>query len=91
MTTEGKKLNSVRNAPSLNALDYLKSLSFLPPNVERGIKKPSNGDLKRWFNMGAVIINGETPKAKNTISFPVWELVFFPKSKRKVTMVKERK
>ncbi len=73
----------------MKAITYLESLprEWIPKNVERGIHSPSNGDLKRWLNMGAIVINGLTPKANDEISFLIKELVFFPNGKRKVTMV----
>ncbi len=73
------------------AFDYLKSLpkQFLPKSVIKGIREVSNAELKRWLNDKAVIINGETPAANDSISFPVEELVFFPAGKRKTTLVKE--
>ena len=75
----------------VNALEYLKGLprTQLPPSVERGIKPPSNGDLRRWLNMRAIQINGETPKAFDEVSYPIWELIFFPKGKRRTTMVND--
>ena len=72
----------------MTALDYLKrwSKSHLPKSVERGIKEPSNGDLRRWLNTRSVVINGKTPLAFEEIEFPITELVFFPKSKRRTTL-----
>jgi len=73
----------------LIALDYLKSLprSWLPLNDERGIHPPSNGDLKRWLNNKAITINGYTPDVDDHISYPVKELIFFPKSKKRRTTI----
>ena len=73
------------------AIDYLKSLprDWLPKSVERGIKPPSNGDLKRWLNMGAIVINGVRPKQWDEISLPIKELIFFPSGRRRTTIVKE--
>lgn len=75
----------------MKAIDYLKSLprTYLPVNVERGIKVASNQDLKRWLEMGAICINGTTPKAQDEIEFPISELIFFPKGERKTTIVSE--
>jgi len=76
----------------MTAIDYLKSLprGWLPKSVERGIKPPSNGDLKRWLNMGAVIINNVHPKLMDKISFPIKELIFFPFGKRRTTILMEQ-
>jgi len=75
----------------MTAIDYLKSLprDWLPKSVERGIKPPSNGDLKRWLSMGAVIINNVRPKPMSEISFSVKELIFFPAGKRRTTIIWE--
>ena len=72
----------------MQAMEYLKSLprEWLPVNVERGIKPASNGDLWRWLNMGAIIINGKTPKPLDEISLPIKELIFFPNGKRRTTL-----
>ena len=78
----------------VNALEYLKSLPFLPVALKRGEGKeiygrPSNSELSRWLNMGTVRINGKTPKTLEEISYPIWELIFFPKGKRRTTMVND--
>jgi len=75
----------------MEALEYLKSLprNWLPKSVERGIKPPSNGDLKRWLNMEAVVINGITPKAHDKITFPIREIIFFPQGRRRTTIWKQ--
>jgi len=76
------------------SLNYLKGLprTWLPLNVERGIKIASNSDLRRWLESGSVIINGEKPKPEDEITFPVTELIFFPNSKtRMTTIIKEVK
>ena len=73
----------------MTALEYLKELprTWLPVNVERGIKRASNSDLWRWLNMGAIIINGEKPKPKDEIEFPIRQLIFFPNGKRRTTII----
>lgn len=75
----------------MSAFDYLKDLprNWMPKSVERGIKSPSNGDLKRWLNMGAVIIDNARPKPMDEISFPIKELIFFPSGKRRTTLIME--
>ena len=74
----------------MKAIEYLKSLprNWMPKS-SRDYKSPSNSELVRWLNEGAVVINGSSPKATEAIQFPITELVFFPKGKRKTTMVKE--
>ncbi len=72
----------------VTAFEYLKELprDWLPFNGER-MKASSNSDLWRWLNMGAIIINGEKPKPKDEIKFPVWQLTFFPNGKRRTTII----
>ena len=46
------------------------------------------GELKRHVLQGAVLINGERVTPEESIDFPVFRLVFFPKSdKRRTTIV----
>lgn len=45
----------------------------------------SNGSIKRWLESGAVLINGKRPKPKDVIELPVWQLIFFPKGKKRTT------
>ena len=73
----------------MKAIEYLKSLprSWLPMSVERGIKDPSNSELQRWLNQVSVVINNQTPHSNDEIEFPITKLVFFPKGKRKTTLV----
>jgi hypothetical protein len=48
----------------------------------------SNGELRRHMLQGAVLINGERIDPNELIDFPVFSLVFFPKSiNRKTTLV----
>lgn len=48
----------------------------------------STGELKRHVLQGAVLINGERVTPEEPIDFPVFRLVFFPKSdKRRTTIV----
>jgi hypothetical protein len=65
---------------ALDALKYLReNRVYFPWRNKSGlIAQPSNSDLFRWLNEGAVLINGAKPKAKDTIEFPIRELVFFP-------------
>jgi tyrosyl-tRNA synthetase len=48
----------------------------------------SNGELRRHIQQGAVLVNGERIDPNEPIDFPVFSLVFFPKSNnRKTTLV----
>jgi hypothetical protein len=65
----------------------------LGPTSKEGSKlgPPSNSELRRWLDKGSVLVNGEKPKAKDSVEFPIWQLVFFPTSKKhKTTLVWEQ-
>lgn len=48
----------------------------------------SNGELRRQAKQGAILINGERFDADEPMDFPVFSLVFFPKSaKRRTTLI----
>ena len=74
----------------MRAIDYLKGLprEWMPKSVERGIKSPSNADLKRWLTMGAITINNKRPSPLDNIELPIYELIFFPNGKRRTTIIK---
>ena len=71
----------------MKAIEYLKDLprEWLPKN---GIGTPvSNSELGRWLKDGAVVINESRPKSLDEVTFPIKRLVFFPKGKRKTTII----
>jgi len=70
----------------MTAFEYLKfcGLFFpLPMSVERSCAKPTHSEVKRWLKMRAVYINGQAPNVNDEITFPVTELIFFPKGRRR--------
>jgi hypothetical protein len=67
-------------------LKYYKGHGYLPMSVERPCTEATNSEMKRWLKNSAVIINGKKPNVNDEIEFPITELVFFPKGKRKTTM-----
>lgn len=70
------------------ALEYLKDIDPLPMTLHGNMpRRASNGDRRRWLQSGAVVINGERPGPDDLVELPVNSLVFFPKSKRKTTML----
>ena len=72
----------------MTALEYLKSLPFSPVSTEGNRCGPaSNSELRRWLIKRSVVINGVRPLPHDKICFPIASLVFFPKGKRKCTMV----
>ncbi len=74
----------------MNAFLYIKSLPYLPDSTEgQKTGRPSNSEIIRWLVKRSVLINGTTPSPDDEIIFPIAELIFFPKSDRKTTMIKE--
>lgn len=71
----------------MNTIQFLRNFLALPMSVEKPCTHPTNGELKRWCNQKAILINGESVTPEEQIDFPVFSLIFFPKSKRKTTMV----
>lgn len=73
----------------LTALQFLNQLRpALPMSVEQPCKPMSGGELRRHMEQGGVLFNGEKVTPNEPIDFPVFSLVFFPKSiNRKVTLV----
>jgi hypothetical protein len=61
-------------------------IPYLPMSTESPCTKSSRSEVKRWLKKKSVIINGSKPLPSDEISFPVNELVFFPKGRRKCTM-----
>jgi hypothetical protein len=70
----------------MTAFEFLKTIRYLPMSVERPCSKASNSEIKRWLRKKSVLINGLLPDVNDVIKFPVFQLVFFPKGKRKCTM-----
>ncbi len=73
----------------MKCIQFLNSLRpAIPMSAERPNVDMSTGELKRHVLQGAVLINGERVSPEETIDFPVFRLVFFPKSeKRRTTIV----
>lgn len=73
----------------MNALSFLNSLRpAIPLSIETPCKPMSNGELKRHMQQGGVLINTEKIKPDEPINFPVFSVVFFPKStSRKTTLL----
>ena len=73
----------------MTALEYLNNLRpAIPMSAERPCTQMSNGELRRHMLQGAVLINGERIEPNELIDFPVFSLVFFPKSiNRKTKLV----
>jgi hypothetical protein len=79
---------------SMNAWDFLMEISrkcsgFF--STENPGKKASNSELKRWLQNHSVSINKMVPSWNDLISFPVVDMVIFPKSLcRKMTLADDQ-
>jgi len=71
----------------MTAYEFLLLFKWLPMSTERPCTRPSHSEIKRWLKKRSVIINGLTPLPNDLIEMPVVQLIFFPKSKRKCTMM----
>ena len=73
----------------LNSLRPALPLSIeQPPTKDNPAQPMSNGELKRHMQQGGVLVNGERIAPDELINFPVFSLVFFPKSvARRATLV----
>ena len=59
------------------------------PSSKEGSRNgpPSNGELRRWCQNGAVVINRKRVAPGDEVSFPVKQLLFFPRSPQSRTTV----
>ncbi len=72
----------------LNSLRPALPLSIeQPPTKDNPAQSMSNGELKRYMQQGGVLVNGEKIAPDELIDFPVFSLVFFPKSAKRTTLV----
>jgi len=74
----------------MTAIEFLNSIPHVPMAFLG--EKPvvaSRSERKRWLASGSVLINGGKPGPNTEIQFPVRELIFFPKSRRRCTMQAE--
>lgn len=72
----------------MNAIQWLNSLRpALPMSVEHKNEAMSNGELRRHMRQGGVLINAEQVEPSEEIDFPVFSLVFFPKSHARRTTI----
>lgn len=98
ISAENSKFNAKENGPisaitmkseNKTVLDYLINLKpALPYSVERPHQPMSVSELRRWIEQGAVLFNGERVTIKEIVDFPVFSLVFFPRSaNRRTTLI----
>jgi hypothetical protein len=72
----------------MNVLSFLNTLRpAIPFSIEKPCLLASNGEIRRWCQNSAVIMNGERVAWDEEVDFPVFSLVFFPKGNRRTTIV----
>jgi len=76
----------------MNTIQFLNSLKpalpLSPIKESNGTyKQMSNGDIRRLCEQSGVLINGEKVSPQEEIDFPVFSIVFFPKSATKRTTI----
>ena len=69
----------------MTAMEFIVFMKPAIPQTQEGerVGPPSNSEIRRWLDQGAVRINGVNPKSKERIELPVKELIFFPKNPKK--------
>ena len=74
---------------SVTAIEWLRSLGpalpLSPIKTQGAFRRMSNSDLRRACEQSTVLINGEAVKYNELMDFPIFSLVFFPKSPKKRT------
>lgn len=74
----------------MKAIDFLKEISGYCGGFhsrEFPKQKASTSELKRWLNSSSVIINGNKPMWDIEIEFPIFQMILFPKSPLKITIM----
>lgn len=73
----------------VTVLQFLTQLRpALPMSVERPCTPMSTSELRRTIQNGSVLINSERVAPTEPLDFPVFSVVFFPKSaNRRTTLV----
>lgn len=72
----------------MQALEFILSMRpAVPFSIEKACMEATNSEIRRWFKNKAIRINGMCPDWNDSVTFPVTDLVFFPKSdKRRTTL-----
>lgn len=68
-----------------SAWDWLRGLAWCPMSVERQ-GPATNSERRRWLQNKAVVVNGSALGPDDPMP-PVESLVFFPKGRRRTTML----
>jgi len=83
------RLRVIGKKETMTAFEFLKHIKkngyYLPMSTEMPCTEASNAEIKRWLKSSSVVINSKKPNVNDEIEFPVTELAFFPKGKRKTT------
>ncbi len=69
------------------ALEVIESIGVIPMSVEKPCTRPTRSEIRRWIAQKSVVINGVTVDTKSVVEYPITQLVFFPKGKRKTTVL----
>lgn len=72
----------------MQALEFILSLRpMVPFSVEKACQEATNSEIRRWFKNKAIRINQSFPNWDDGVTFPIVDLVFFPKSKGRKTTI----
>lgn len=71
----------------MKAIDFIKSIYYIPTSTEgQKVERPSNSELKRWFEKGNIYINDIKSNASDEVEFPINSLIFFKDNKKQTTL-----
>jgi hypothetical protein len=77
----------VAGVTSLSFLRWMRDEKRVPWPTQAGATyPPSTSELVRWLRSGSVVVDGRTLGERDEVEFPMREVVFFPRSRRKTTM-----
>lgn len=68
------------------ALEVIERIGVIPMSIERPCTRPTKSEIRRWISQKAVLINGVTVDQNSVVEYPITQLVFFPKGKRRTTV-----
>jgi hypothetical protein len=72
----------------VKALDFLVGLEFKPVMLKGNLPvRMSNNECRRLLMNRSVLINGIKPLPDDEVEFPIWQLIFFPGSKNRTTII----
>ena len=76
----------------MKGLDFLKWLRdqsglFLHTREGALVGLPSTTELRRWLKNGNVLVNGVRLSSKDSVEWPIEQLILFPGTKSQVTII----